>query len=127
MYGGDGVTTFALPDLRGRAIVHSDSIPTPWGDGRGRSRVTLSIAQIPPHSHAPACVTRAGGVQEPAGAVWAGSATGETLYQTGSATLAPMASGLITAAGNSQPHFNLQPYLVVNFIIALQGIFPSRN
>ena len=126
-YGGDGQTTFALPNLQGRAIAHSQAGAYPLGATGGIESVTLSGDQLPAHSHAPVCVTGAGGTQEPAGAVWAGSATGESLYQTGSATLVPMASGLITTAGNSQPHPNLQPYLVVNFIIALQGVFPSRN
>ena len=105
MYGGDGVTTFALPDLRGRAIVHSDSSAYTPGVTGGVESVTLGVGQIPAHSHAPACVTGAGGAQEPAGAVWAGSATGETLYQTGSATLAPMASGLITGGGELAASF----------------------
>ncbi len=63
----------------------------------------------------------------PANQVWAGSASGETLYQSGGSPNGSMASGLITANGNSQSHSNLQPFLVVNFIIALQGVFPSRN
>jgi microcystin-dependent protein len=89
--------------------------------------VTLNVNQIPAHSHAPVCSTQAGNAGEAAGLVWAGSSTNETLYQTGSNPNGSMATGLIASSGNSQPHSNLQPFLVGNFIIALQGIFPSRN
>ena len=125
-YGGDGVNTFALPDLRGRVSVSSGS-NYPLGSTGGVESVTLNVNQIPAHSHAPVCSTKAGSFGEPAGQVWAGSSSGETLYQTGSNSNGSMATGLITPSGNSQPHTNLQPYLVVNFIIALVGIFPSRN
>jgi microcystin-dependent protein len=125
-YGGNGTTTFALPDLRGRVGVHS-SATYPLGSTGGVEGVALNVNQIPAHSHAPVCSTKAGSSGEPAGQVWAGSTTGETLYQTGSNPNGSMATGLITPSGNSQPHTNLQPFLVVNFIIALQGIYPSRN
>jgi microcystin-dependent protein len=125
-YGGDGVRTFALPDLRGRVGVHSGPNYT-LGSTGGVETVTLNGNQIPAHSHAPACSTQAGTIGEPANQVWAGSSSNERLYQTGSNPNGSMASGLITPSGNSQPHTNLQPFLVINFIIALQGIFPSRN
>jgi microcystin-dependent protein len=125
-YGGDGVSTFALPDLRGRAIVHSSASYT-LGSKGGVEAVTLSVNQIPAHSHAPVCSTQAGSAGEAAGLVWAGSSINETLFQAGSNPNGSMATGLITPSGSSQAHSNLQPFLVVNFIIALQGVYPSRN
>ena len=125
-YGGDGVSTFALPNLQGRVIVQI-SPNYPLGSTGGVESVTLNGNQIPAHSHAPVCSTQTGTSGEPAGQVWAGSSSGEKLYQTGSNPNGSMAAGLITPSGSSQPHTNLQPFLVVNFIIALQGIFPSRN
>ncbi len=125
-YGGDGVHTFALPDLRGRVSVQSGP-NYQLGSTGGVESVTLNGNQIPLHSHAPMCSTQAGTVGDPASQVWAGSSSGEKLYQTGSNPNGSMAAGLITPSGNSQPHSNLQPFLVVNFIIAIQGIFPSRN
>ena len=125
-YGGNGTTTFALPDLRGRVAVHSSG-SYPLGSTGGIEGVTLNLNQIPAHSHAPVCSTQAGSAGDAAGLVWAGSSSGETLYQTGSNPNGSMMTGLIASSGNSQPHTNLQPLLVVNFIIALQGIFPSRN
>ncbi|MGA7498481.1 MAG: tail fiber protein [Isosphaeraceae bacterium] len=125
-YGGDGVSNFALPDLRGRVIVSSSS-NYPLGGTGGVEAVTLNVTQIPSHSHAPVCSTGTGSAAVPSGLVWAGSSSNETLYQTGSGPNGSMAPGLITSSGNSQPHSNLQPFQVVNFIIALSGIFPSRN
>jgi microcystin-dependent protein len=125
-YGGDGVNTFALPDLRGRVSLHSGPSYTLGGTG-GVEGVTLNGNEIPAHSHAPVCSTQSGTSGEPAGQVWAGSTSGEKLYQTGSNFNGSMAPGLIAASGNSQPHSNLQPYQVINFIIAIVGVFPSRN
>ena len=125
-YGGDGVRTFGLPDLRGRVSVHSGP-NYQLGSIGGVEGVTLNGNQLPAHSHAPVCSTQAGTVGEPANQVWAGSSSGEKLYQTGSNPNGSMASGLITPSGSSQPHTNLQPFLVINFIIALVGIFPPRN
>ncbi len=125
-FGGDGISTFALPNLQSRVAVHSSS-SYPLGSAAGLENVTLNINQIAAHSHPPVCSTQAGTTGEPASQVWAGSTFNETLYQTGSNPNGSMLTGLITPNGGSQPHSNLQPYLVVNFIIALQGIFPSRN
>jgi microcystin-dependent protein len=124
-YGGDGIRTFALPDLRGRVSVHSGP-NYPLGATGGVEGVTLNSNQIPAHSHAPVCSTQAGTSGEPASQVWAGT-SGEKLYQTGSSPNGSMATGLITPGGSSQPHTNLQPFEVVNFIVALVGVFPSRN
>ena len=125
-YGGDGITTFALPDLRGRVIVSSDG-SYPLGATGGLESVLLNVNELASHTHQPMCSTGRGTTGAPAGAVWAGSSSGETLYQTGSSPDGSMTSGAITPTGGSQAHENRQPYLVINFIIALQGIFPTRN
>ncbi len=125
-FGGDGVTTFALPDLRGRVSVSSGNNYV-LGSPGGVENVTLNVSQIPPHSHAPVCSTQTGTSAEPASQVWAGSSSRETLYQTGSNANGSMVNGAITASGSSQAHTNLQPFLVINYIIALQGIYPTRN
>jgi microcystin-dependent protein len=124
-YGGDGVHTFALPDLRGRVSVHSGP-SYQLGNTGGVESVALNSNQMPAHSHAPVCSAQVGTTGEPANQVWAGSSN-EKLYQTGSNPTGSMASGVITPSGNSQPHTNLQPLLVINFIIALAGVYPSQN
>lgn len=126
-FGGDGIRTFALPDLRGRISVHSGSNYI-LGTSGGVENVTLILSQIPAHSHAPGCSTQAGTTGEPSNQLWAGSISSkETPYQTGSNPNGTMINGVITATGNSQSHTNIQPYLVINYIIALQGIYPTRN
>jgi microcystin-dependent protein len=127
-FGGDGVTNFALPDLRGRTIVHSNSqTGYPLGGTGGVESVSLSVAQLPAHSHAPGCNNGTGTTAEPANNIWAVSANGETLYQTGANPTGSMANGIIGMTGGGQGHSNLQPYFVINFIIALQGVYPTRN
>lgn len=123
MYGGDGRTTFALPDLRGRAGMHPSSVHT-QGERAGQENVTLTTAQIPPHSHTANCSNVVGTQTSPAGKFWAQDFDGNVVFSsTGGATMAA------AAVGNTggQPHSNMQPYLVVNYCIAVQGIFPSRS
>ena len=123
MYGGDGRTTFALPDLRGRAGMHVNSAHT-QGERGGQESVTLTTAQIPLHSHTANCSNVAGTQTSPAGKFWAQDSDGNVVFNNaGGATMAA------TAIGNTggAPHPNMQPYLVVNYCIALQGIFPSRS
>lgn len=123
MYGGDGRTTFALPDLRGRAEMHVNSVH-PQGEHAGQENVTLTTAQIPSHSHTVNCSNVVGTQTSPAGKFWAQDSNGNVVFSNaGGATMAA------TAVGNTggQPHPNMQPYLVVNYCIALQGIFPSRS
>lgn len=123
MYGGDGRTTFALPDLRGRAGMHVNPAHT-QGERGGQESVTLTTAQIPLHSHTANCSNVAGTQTSPAGKFWAQDSDGNVVFNTtGGATMAA------TAIGNTggAPHPNMQPYLVVNYCIALQGIFPSRS
>ena len=114
---------FRLPNLQSRVAVHSSS-SYPLGSAAGLENVTLNINQMAAHSHPPVCSTQAGTTGEPASQVWAGSTFNETLYQTGSNPNGSMLTGLITPNGGSQPHSNLQPYLVVNFIIATSRHIP---
>lgn len=121
-YGGDGESTFALPDLRGRLPIHQGNgfILAETG---GVEEVTLTVSQIPSHSH-PLLGSSGNGAQAgPAGALLA-SSTVITPYAPETAN-AQMALTSISTVGGSQPHTNFQPYLCVNFIISLYGIFPS--
>ena len=119
-FGGDGRVNFALPDLRGRTPIHVGSGHT-LGERGGEQAHTLSIAEIPTHTHVANCTNNVGG-QTAANKVLA--KTGANTY--GPATnLASMNPGMVTNTGGSQAHLNMQPFLTLNFSIALQGIFPS--
>lgn len=121
-YGGDGEATFALPDLRGRLPVHQGAgfILAETG---GAEEITLTVNQIPAHSHPLLATTAIANQSSPAGALIAQSSAAD-LYIEDTAT-APMAPAAVTSVGGSQPHTNFQPYLCVNYIISLFGIFPS--
>jgi microcystin-dependent protein len=121
-YGGDGINTFALPDLQGRVPLHNGA-GFNLGQNGGESTVTLNTLQMPAHTHAANANGTAAGQTSPAGNYWGNG--GQTIYaDTANAIMNPAA---VAAAGNSQPHENMSPYLVLNFCIALVGIFPSRN
>jgi len=123
-FGGDGVQTFGLPDLRGRIPVH----PGPGfvvGQLSGTETVTLNTQQIPNHQHPPFANTAAAG-KDPTNSVPAGAPATPTWFATGAPGLA-MAPNFLGTAGGNQPHDNMMPYLAVNFIISLFGIFPSQN
>ena len=121
-YGGDGLSTFALPDLRSRAPMHAGS-GYALGHNGGAETVTLTTTQIPVHSHAPQAA--AGGNQDsPANAIWAG--TTSSLY-TAPPPDSPMDAAAIEPAGGSSPHDNMVPFLAINFIISLFGMFPSQS
>jgi microcystin-dependent protein len=121
-YGGDGQSTFALPDLRGRVPLHQGNgfILAETG---GVESVTLTVAQIPAHGHAFLASTNNATQTTPLNSVL-GAPTAVDLYRVGSAS-SPLAPQSVSAAGGSQPHDNFQPYLCVSFIISLFGIFPS--
>ncbi|BAV48913.1 microcystin-dependent protein [Mesorhizobium loti] len=121
-YGGDGESTFALPDLRGRLPLHQGNgfILAETG---GAEEITLTIQQIPAHSHPFLGNIGNGSQASPQGNVLA-SSTLVKLYALETAD-AVMATSAISSVGGSQPHTNFQPYLCVNFIISLFGIFPS--
>lgn len=126
-YGGDGISTFALPNLQGRMPVH-------WGQGPGLSNynlgqqggstaVTLVAANLPAHSHTVTASSNAPTQGSPTGGAWA-TAANIPYASTANAAMAP---GALANVGGSQPHNNVAPSLVLNYSIALAGIFPSRN
>jgi microcystin-dependent protein len=123
-YGGDGQQTFALPNLSSRVPLHPGS-GFILGQTGGSETVTLNTQQIPSHSHTPTCDNNPGSAADPTGAVWAGEAG--TGYAVGTAANANPNAGVIGRTGGSQPHDNMIPYLAINFIIALNGIFPSQS
>lgn len=122
-YGGNGVTTFALPDLRGRAAQHGPQ----QGVTGGVENVQLNQTQIPAHTHQVNAITAEGTTASPTGAVWAGSPGSDLQYTPAATVDTLMAANAIGPGGADQPHSNMPPSTVMNFIIALQGIFPSRN
>ena len=129
-YGGDGVTTFALPDLRSRVPVHQGTgtglSSYSLGQQTGAENITLSVNQVPAHNHAVNCSTSGGTAASPANAYPAVESTGTSLDYAASSNNT-MSSGMIANSGGGQSHPNIQPVLCVNFIIALSGIFPTRS
>jgi microcystin-dependent protein len=129
-YGGDGQSTFALPDLRGRVPVHQGQRAggpnNIIGQRAGVESVTLTVQQIPNHRHALVASGGAGSSSSPAGNVPA-LAVGNLYVGAPIAPTVNLAEAAIGATGGSQPHENLQPYLCVSFIISLFGIFPTPN
>lgn len=123
-YGGDGQTTFALPDLRGRAPIHK-SATYPIGSRGGTESVTLTSSQMPAHTHTANASTGQGTAPTPDNGVWTTSIY--DAFSTGQTPTAAMNAQAIAAAGGSQPHDNMMPYLVINYIICLAGIYPSFN
>ena len=133
IYGGDGRTTMALPNLQGRAPMHPGRGPgltaRRLGEKVGVETVTLTEAQIPSHNHtARAASTTGNAGLGPGTSNCLARAGGGNTYQTNSsANLVDMASQTLSTTGGGQAHDNLQPYLTLNFIIALVGLYPSRS
>lgn len=121
-YGGDGQSTFALPDMRGRIPLHAGNEFT-LAEAGGVEEVTLTINQIPAHTHAVPASSGTGFLASPADAVFA-KHRDHKAFANGAPSL-PMSLSMVSAAGGSQPHTNMPPYLCVNFIISLFGIYPS--
>ncbi|MEP6653656.1 MAG: tail fiber protein [Myxococcales bacterium] len=123
-YGGDGRTNFALPNLQGRAPMHLSSLHA-LGQSGGEVTHTLTNAEMPAHTHAAAARSTVADSPSPAGRAWATQPATQSYGPP--ASLVALAPAAVSLAGAGQPHSNLQPYLVLNFVIALQGIFPSQN
>lgn len=123
-YGGDGRQTFGLPNLQSR-------VPMSMGNGHvlgelgGQQNHTLVLSEMASHNHPAICTNALGTAESPSLAVWAADNNGNAPYSsTGNTTMAPTVIGTV---GGDQPHNNMAPCLVLNFCIALQGIYPSQN
>ncbi len=127
-YGGDGRTTFALPDLRGRVGVGEGSGPGlsqyRSGQSGGEETVTLTVDQLAAHGHGVTAMKGRGKARTPVGRFLAKVTRGKAYGPTGDVQ---MNGSMIAETGGDQPHDNVQPYLALNYCIALQGVFPSRN
>lgn len=133
-YGGDGVTTFALPNLQGRIPMHWGTGPTGLdtviGEPLGTTTVTLSTSQMPQHNHPIYAATVQNTSQRtarPTQTSYMSQIKGAALYATNPVINDPFSPRAITQYGSSQPHENMQPYLTLNFCISLYGNFPARN
>ncbi len=127
-YGGDGQTTFALPDLRSRIPLHQGQgnglSNRTLGEAGGEENVTLVTSQLPAHTHTAAASSAAGTATSPAGNVWA---AGNNTPFSDQASDAQMGAATVQAVGDGLPHDNMLPFLAINFIIALEGIYPPRG
>lgn len=121
-FGGNGQTTFGLPNLRGRTPIHMGSGHT-IGEAAGAEAITLNVHQLPTHTHPAASVNASASTNSPNGAYLAAS----TAVYHAPTNLISLTPGTITSVGGSQPHTNMQPFLTLNCCIALQGIFPSQT
>jgi microcystin-dependent protein len=127
-YGGNGQTTFALPDFRARVVMHQGQgpglSPRPMGERAGVVGHTLLATEIPAHTHVARAASASGTVVTPGNTV-VPARSAASIPQWGTTADAALAPGAMTSAGGSQAHTNEQPYLVLNYVIALQGQFPS--
>ena len=132
-YGGDGRTTFGLPNLQGAAPLMAGQGPglsdRSLGEVGGEAAVTLTTAEMPLHPHSASATASPGNAPDPAGAVWgvAAVARGTAMYTGSPGTSPQMSPQALGIAGSSQPHNNMPPYLALTFIICLQGVFPPRS
>jgi microcystin-dependent protein len=124
MYGGNGTTNFALPNLQGRSPVHRGNEVT-QGQFGGAFTHTLTLQELPGHTHPMQAATATAAATSPTNNTF-GTVSSTPPYSSESPQTS-LGAATVTATGGSQPHDNVQPYLVLNFLIALQGIYPSRN
>lgn len=131
IYGGDGRTTFALPDLRGRVPMHAGNGPglsdRRLGSRGGQETVTLTTSQIPAHHHTIFAISAVGDSNDPSSRLLANTGAFDNEYSANTSGYVTMSSNMVGNTGGGQYHTNVQPFLCVNFIIALQGVFPSRS
>src|SRR5439155_55721 len=131
MYGGDGKSTFALPDIQGSVVVQPGQGAGlslyDQGETTGSETITLLQSEIPAHTHQMKAHALASGTGVPSSQVVMARAGGSSTYTTTATPIAAMAPQALTPAGGGLPHNNMMPYLTVNFCIALQGIFPPRS
>jgi microcystin-dependent protein len=124
-YGGDGQSTFALPDLRGRIPIHKGN-GNLLAETGGAETITLTVSQIPAHEHAFVGTSSTASATSPSNGVVASPSTLD-LYRPAAVPNSNLAANALAPTGGTQPHNNFQPYLCVDFIISLFGIFPSPN
>jgi len=125
-YGGDGRVNFGLPNLQGRAPMHMGSGHT-LGERGGEQGHTLSISEIPTHTHVESATATPASTNTPTSSLVLATSTAAFFYASAASNLVAMAPNALTNVGGSQAHLNMQPFLVLNFSIALQGIFPSQT
>jgi microcystin-dependent protein len=123
-FGGDGRVNFALPDLRARTPIHVGSGHT-LGERGGEQAHTLSISEIPTHTHTVNATTIPATTNTPGPTVLTAQSTSANLYASAAQNLVAMSPQMVANVGGSQAHLNMEPFLTLNFCIALQGIFPS--
>ena len=127
MYGGDGKSTFALPNLQGSAAMHPDDNQFPQGAQGGSQTVTLLRSEMPAHNHIPRANNQEGTTNSPKPTNPLSRSEGGSAYQAAAPVPVQMDPTMIAPAGGSLPHNNMQPYLTLNFNIAMQGVFPPRG
>ncbi|MBK9711278.1 MAG: phage tail protein [Kouleothrix sp.] len=130
-YGGDGRTTFGLPNLQGSAPLDQGQGPgltqRVIGETGGETNVTLITSEMASHGHTVGADSGASSVAAPTNGMWASAGRGRPSAYSSNAPSAAMSPAAVGPSGSNQPHNNMPPYLVMNFCIALQGVFPSRN
>ncbi len=125
-YGGDGSVNFALPDLRGRVPIHTDNTNYYLGQKEGTETNTITVNQLPAHNHFINAVSTNGNQNSPEGTYLANSRATDKEYSNTTPDKT-MKATMINNTGGGQPVNNMQPYIVITYIIALQGVFPSQN